>query len=289
MEATHVVAVGQIMPFAFLARGRRLTIKCTLRGELAPGIDDFILIFDTQNLVANHDFIACRYVEMLEQQQAWLVYGLQELYRRTSEGDGWPGEPLKCEANGHPLTHDLLNRLGALDQNKGERFEENTESMQQELWKQNAGHMQRQDSSDGSSESAQSPVLASRFSDTFARQPLTPPTFSPPSRQGPMIKTEPQMVSNTPNFIPPLAMHGDVVNPIALQSPQQWPNGLSNFDDMDLMTTADYTNLSFDDSISSPMFNRQIPMNCMSYMDTKNDYEDISQFLNANPPEIAST
>ncbi|KAB8076719.1 hypothetical protein BDV29DRAFT_169639 [Aspergillus leporis] len=229
------------------------------------------------------------YVEMLEQQQAWLVYGLQELYRRTSEGDGWPGEPLKCEANGHPLTHDLLNRLGALDQNKGERFEENTESMQQELWKQNAGHMQRQDSSDGSSESAQSPVLASRFSDTFARQPLTPPTFSPPSRQGPMIKTEPQMVSNTPNFIPPLAMHGDVVNPIALQSPQQWPNGLSNFDDMDLMTTADYTNLSFDDSISSPMFNRQIPMNCMSYMDTKNDYEDISQFLNANPPEIAST
>ncbi|KAF7590787.1 hypothetical protein BBP40_002355 [Aspergillus hancockii] len=229
------------------------------------------------------------YVEMLEQQQAWLVYGLQELYRRTSEGDGWPGEPLKCEANGHPLTHDLLTRLGALDQSKGERFEENTESMQQDLWKQNAGHMQRQDSSDGSSESAHSPVLPSRFSDTFSRQPLTPPTFSPSSRQGPTIKTEPQLVSNSPNFIPPLAMHGDVVNPIALQSPQQWPNSINNFDDMDLMTTADYTNLSFDDSISSPMFNRQIPINCMSYMDTKNDYEDISQFLNANPPEIAST
>ncbi|OGM46014.1 Zn(II)2Cys6 transcription factor [Aspergillus bombycis] len=229
------------------------------------------------------------YVEMLEQQQAWLVYGLQELYRRTSEGEGWPGEPLKCEANGHPLTHDLLTRLGALDQSKGERFEENTDSMQQELWKQNAGHMQRQDSSDGSSESAQSPILPTRFSDAFTRQPLTPPAFSPPLRQGPTIKTEPQIVPNTPSFIPPMAMHGDVVNPLALQDPQQWPNSLGGFDDMDLMATADYNNLSFDDPVSSPMFNRQIPMNCISYMDAKNDYEDISQFLNANPPEITSS
>ncbi|GMF73405.1 unnamed protein product [Aspergillus oryzae] len=242
-----------------------------------------------QDLIANPILLGCRYVEMLEQQQAWLVYGLQELYRRTSEGEGWPGEPLKCEANGHPLTHDLLTRLGALDQSKGERFEESTESMQQELWKQNAGHMQRQDSSDGSSESAQSPVLPTRFSDAFARQPLTPPTFSPPLRQGPTIKTEPQIVPNTPSFIPPMAMHGDVVNPLALQDPQQWPNSLGNFDDMDLMATADYNNLSFDDPVSSPMFNRQIPMNCMSYMDAKNDYEDISQFLNANPPEITSS
>lgn len=40
-----MVAVGQIMPFVFLARGRRLTIKCTLRGELTPGIDDFVYGF----------------------------------------------------------------------------------------------------------------------------------------------------------------------------------------------------------------------------------------------------
>ncbi|THC91420.1 hypothetical protein EYZ11_009111 [Aspergillus tanneri] len=234
------------------------------------------------------------YVEMLEQQQAWLVYGLQELYRRSSEGEGWPGEPLKCEPNGHPLTHDLLTRLGALDQHKGEHFEESPEMMQQELWKQNAGHMQRQDSSDGSSETAHSPVVPSRFSDAFSRQvPPTPPNFSPSSQtQGPTIKSEPQMTPTNPAFVTPLAMQG-VVNPVALQAPHQWANNnFGAFEDMDLMTTADYTNMSFEDPISSPMFNRQIPMNCMissSYLDPKNDYEDISQFLNANVPEIAST
>ncbi|PYH90546.1 hypothetical protein BO71DRAFT_402079 [Aspergillus ellipticus CBS 707.79] len=232
---------------------------------------------------------------MLEQQQTWLVYGLQELYRRAMEGEGWPGEPLKCEASGHPLTHDLLTRLGALDQTRGEHFEENPEAMQQELWKQNAGHMQRQESSDGSSESAQSPVIASRFSDPFARpMPHTPSSFGTPSRaQGPAIKSEPQMAPTNPGFVAPMSMQG-VVNPLALQAPQQWPgNNFGSFDDMDLMGAPDYTNLAFDDQVPSPMFNRQIPMSCMlsssSYMDTKGDYEDINQFLNANAPEIAST
>ncbi|KAF9887147.1 hypothetical protein FE257_010522 [Aspergillus nanangensis] len=235
------------------------------------------------------------YVEMLEQQQTWLVYGLQELYRRANDGEGWPGEPLKCESNGHPLTHDLLTRLGALDQNKGERFEENTEMMQQELWKQNAGHMQRQDSSDGSSESAHSPIVSTRFSDPFAQQlPPTPPNFSPTSRtHGPTIKTEPQMAQSNPAFVTPMAMQG-VVNPLALQAPQQqWSNHtFGGFDDIDMMGSTDFTNLSFEDPISSPMFNRSMPMNCMvssSYMDTKGDFEDMSQFLNANAPEITST
>ncbi|PCG90484.1 Hypothetical protein PENO1_098970 [Penicillium occitanis (nom. inval.)] len=97
------------------------------------------------------------YVEMLEQQQIWLVNGLQELYRRAQEGEGWTGEPLKAESNGHPLTHDLLTRLGALDHTKGETFEDNVEQMQQRLWQQNAGLMQRQESSDGSSDIAHSP------------------------------------------------------------------------------------------------------------------------------------
>lgn len=231
---------------------------------------------------------------MLEQQQAWLVYGLQELYRRTSEGEGWPGEPLKCEANGHPLTHDLLTRLGALDQRKGEHFEENTEVMQQELWRQNSGHMQRQESSDGNSESAQSPVIATRFSDAFARHqlPPTPPSYSPSSRTQPLIKTEPQMAPSTPTYAPQLSMQG-VVNPIALQGPQQWPtSGFCAFDEMDLMAPTDYTSLSFDDQqINSPMFNRPIPLNCMasaSFMDTKSEYDDFNQFLNSNPTEITS-
>lgn len=97
------------------------------------------------------------YVEMLEQQQVWLVNGLQELYRRAQEGEGWTGEPLQTESNGHPLTHDLLTRLGALDHTKGEIFEDDVEQMQQKLWQQNTGTMQRQESSDGSSDIAHSP------------------------------------------------------------------------------------------------------------------------------------
>ncbi|GES65555.1 Zn(II)2Cys6 transcription factor [Aspergillus terreus] len=239
------------------------------------------------------------YVEMLEQQQAWLVYGLQELYRRTSDGEGWPGEPLKCEANGHPLTHDLLTRLGALDQAKGERFEENPDAMQQELWRQNAGHMQRQDSSDASSDSAHSPVVpsvaaAARFADPFAQPqlPPTPPNISPSTRP---VKSEPSQMP--PAFAAaPLGMQG-VVNPMVLQAPQQqqqqqqtWGgNGFGGFDDIDMMGTTDFTNLSFDDPLSSPMFNRPVPINCMSYMDLKGDYDDLNQFVNANAPEIAST
>lgn len=54
---------------------------------------------------------------MLERQQIWLVRGLRELYQRITEGKGWPGDSLELESNGHPLTHDLLARLGVLDEN----------------------------------------------------------------------------------------------------------------------------------------------------------------------------
>lgn len=166
--------------------------------------------------------------------------------------------------------------------------------MQQELWKQNAGHMQRQDSSDGSSGSAQSPITTSRFADAFSRHqlPPTPPNLSPTARsQAPTIKAEPQMAPHNPAYITPMSMQG-VVNPIALQGPPQWPNSnFGTFDEMDMMGPSDFTSLSFDDQLSSPMFNRQIPINCVtsaSFMDTKSDYEDFNQFLNPNPTEITS-
>lgn len=218
---------------------------------------------------------------MLEQQQVWLVNGLQELYRRTTEGEGWPGDLLKPEPNGHPLTHDLLTRLGALNHRKGDRFEENPEVLQQDLWRHG---MQRQESSDGGSESAQSPVARSRFSsDAFSQSqqtlPPTPPTYSPTTRVP--IKNEP--MSATSQYA--LSMQG-VVNPLALQGgPPQWPNnGFNSFDEMDMMATADYSNLSFDEPIASPMFNRQMPLNCVA----STDYEDFNQFLNPNPTEITS-
>lgn len=246
---------------------------------------------------------------MLEQQQTWLVNGLQELYRRACDGQGWPGEPLRCEPNGHPLTHDLLTRLGALDHTKGERFEENPDLMQQDLWRR------RQDSSDASSE-AQSPVVSSRFINNsdhaFAPQqqqqqeqqmPPTPPSFSPSSshahptpkseqqNQGQQAHEQQQQQQGQPYAQMP--MQG-VVDPVALQGPPQWSNnGFGGFDDMDLMGSTEYNNMSFDDPMaSSPMFNRQIPINCIasaSFLDSsKSDYDEFNQFLNPNPTEITS-
>ncbi|KAJ5937442.1 hypothetical protein N7454_004742 [Penicillium verhagenii] len=225
------------------------------------------------------------YVEMLEQQQAWLVHGLQELYRRSTAGEGWPGDRLKAEPNGHPLTHDLLTRLGALDHTKGEHFEENPDSMQQELWRHG---MQRQESSDGSSD-AQSPVARTRFSsDAFSQSqsqsqpqsqtqtmPPTPPTYHhSPTARAP-IKQEDPMSGNNPPY--GMSMQG--------VSPPQWSTagGFGAFDEMEMMSSADYSNLSFEDQIPSPMFSRQMPMNCV-----QTDYEDFNQFLNPNPTEITS-
>ncbi len=223
---------------------------------------------------------------MLEQQQTWLVNGLQELYRRLLEGDGWQGEPLKCEPNGQPLTHDLLTQMGALDQSKHERFEESADSMQQELWKNNAGHMQRQESSDTSSESAHSPVVPPQFSDPFTARtlPQTPTTLRIDAPQS-TIKSEPHMTPNNPAYVTPMQTISmpRVVDPSDLQSVQlqntHWPSpGFGSFDDIDIMS-AQYNGLPYDDSITSPMFNRQMPMGLIpgSYMENKNDFED---FLN---------
>ncbi|KAL4864988.1 hypothetical protein BDV12DRAFT_175395 [Aspergillus spectabilis] len=233
------------------------------------------------------------YVEMLEQQQTWLVNGLQQLYRRLLDGEGWQGEPLKCEPNGHPLTHDLLTQLGALDKSK--HFEESADAMQQDLWRHNAGHMLRQASSDTSSESAHSPVMPASFSDPFAARtlPQTPTTISPTTTlridvPQPPIKTEPHMTPNNPTFVTPMqtmSMPG-VVDPSELQSTQlqnpPWPSpgDFGAYDDMDLMS-AQYSGVPYDD-LASPMFNRTVPMGCLipGYVDNKNDFEDINQFLN---------
>ncbi|OJD10166.1 hypothetical protein AJ78_08709 [Emergomyces pasteurianus Ep9510] len=125
------------------------------------------------------------YVEMLEQQQAQLVTGLQALYKLTLDGEGWPGAPLRESGNGHPLTHDILARLGALKQeghSSDEPFEDDLQLAQERLIANGAGFMQRQDSSDGS-ESEHSSTFPSRpslfeapFSMNLNQFPPTPPS-----------------------------------------------------------------------------------------------------------------
>lgn len=73
---------------------------------------------------------------MLERQQQQLVNGLQELYEIVITQRGWNGAPLQESMNGHPLTHDILERLGALklDANvETEAFEDNLNVLRQKL------------------------------------------------------------------------------------------------------------------------------------------------------------
>ncbi|KAJ5520267.1 hypothetical protein N7463_000720 [Penicillium fimorum] len=74
------------------------------------------------------------YVELLEQQQGYLILGLREFYRRTLNGEEWPGGRLKTMANGLPLTHDLLARLGILNGIEGDRLKEISREYQQEFF-----------------------------------------------------------------------------------------------------------------------------------------------------------
>ncbi|KAL2816696.1 putative C6 transcription factor [Aspergillus granulosus] len=250
--------------------------------------DNAICVFGRQK--AQNKVYPKGFVEMLEQQQTWLVAGLQELYHRTCDGQGWSGDQLKCEANGRPLTHDLLVHLGALDQSKGECFEENPEVMQHKLWKQNAPDpTQQQESSDASSDSAYSPTVPARFVDLFAQ--LMPP--NPPNRSSStFFKLEHGL--SAPFAGPQLAIQG-VVNPMVLQAPPPPPprqhlseTVFGRFEDGEIMGSMDFGNVLFEDTVTSPMFH-PLTINCMSYTNPKSDYEDLNQFVNANSPEIALT
>jgi hypothetical protein len=192
---------------------------------------------------------------MLENQQAQLVTGLQELYRRTQNGQGWIGSPLKETGHGAPLTHDILERLGALKQDghaTGEIFEEDLGLMQQRLIANGAGFMQRDTSSDSDSETAPSPMFEQMpqkpgFTDPFSLHsfPPTPPSQSPYPRNA---RTVPSKIQTYPQ--PHMDQTG--MNPRLLQR-QTWGPSSVRFDD-----SMDIDFVSFDPSanygVSSPIF-----------------------------------
>ncbi|KAI4745670.1 hypothetical protein E4T50_03986 [Aureobasidium sp. EXF-12298] len=111
--------------------------------------DNAICVFGERK--KSHDKIYPKgYVEMLEQQQAQLVAGLQETYRRLVDANVWPGKPLS-EASGQPLTHDILARLDLLEpKNDGsgehEHFEEDCQKLQQRLISEGASFIARRSS-----------------------------------------------------------------------------------------------------------------------------------------------
>ncbi|KAI9891605.1 MAG: hypothetical protein M1814_002539 [Vezdaea aestivalis] len=135
------------------------------------------------------------YVEMLEQQQSQLVSGLQELYQRTQNGKGWTGKPLKDSGSGHPLTHDILESLGALKYEPSSRqmsFEEDLESMQRQLFGNGALAMRRQ-SSEGSESSPS--VFHGSMSDAVMLDSPFRMNQSLPTPPSPMDDISPMMQS----------------------------------------------------------------------------------------------
>lgn len=55
---------------------------------------------------------------MLERQHTQLIAGLQELYRRTRNGEHWTGLCPDFNRYGQPLTHKILEALGVLQQDE---------------------------------------------------------------------------------------------------------------------------------------------------------------------------
>ena len=257
MELAHAQAVELTMPSVSPASGRRPKTKCIPRGQNLPfGIVHYLDRF----IVANH-FSPPRYVELLLHQQDCLVHGLQELYRRATTG-GSCLDNLKAGTNEHSFTHDLLSRLGALDCSKGERFEENPETMQQKLWIPAAG-LQREFSSDDSIHCPDSSVMGDhRFVDATSQH--STPAFPAPGlamMSESTVEIEQQAAYNL-QVTPQMSLQSGVVNPLSLQGcPLQWNRSPFNpFDDTNYISTADCAKYGLEDSM--PWSNCQLRLDC---------------------------
>lgn len=181
---------------------------------------------------------------MLESQQSQLVAGLQELYRRLQTGEGWVGTPLKESTRGAPLTHDILERLGALksDNKSGlDHFEDNYEALQSMLFANGAGSMQREASFETNSEAGHSPTLEmgsrsrmSSYSHSFpgVHFPPTPPVGSPhpfPIKTSSPLKAEMTISTST------------------IPNQEQWP-----------LDTLDYSEMEYNMTYESPINDSQM-------------------------------
>lgn len=239
---------------------------------------------------------------MLEQQQAQLVAGLQESYRLMLSGTGWPGSPLKSSSNGHPLTHDILERLGTLKQEGhpgDDHFEEDLSIVQKRLIANGAGYMQRQDSSDGGSDSDHSPTFPPKPipNDTLsANFPPTPPSRSPylPTQQmSAQFKAQAQAAQTQPQQQQQRQVFGSIqgepnANPIFFTRPPQQPCGLqsqeSSFDDsMDFIRQFENPDgFDFQRTIHPTSLNRMNPSLSQGWADD----DDFTTFMNSNPTLI---
>jgi hypothetical protein len=121
---------------------------------------------------------------MLEQQQSQLVAGVRTMYHKLVEHEAWPGTPLHEQTEGHPLTHDILDRLNVLGMAgdspsaSGETFEEDLDTLQRQLLQRGAAFATS--ATRGSPSTDSEPGLA--HTDSPHSTPLMSSTLEMPSR-----------------------------------------------------------------------------------------------------------
>jgi hypothetical protein len=158
---------------------------------------------------------------MLEQQQGQLVSGLQEMYRRLSAAKAWEG-PALSEANGHPLTHDILAALNLLESKQDgsgevESFEEDCQKLQSKLLAEGAGYAHRRGSISSDSDHSSHGHSQSTHR---ASPPETKPTFRDSFHLG--------SAASSPLSRSPVPQQKQPSFPSPQQLPMQQPSPLAN-------------------------------------------------------------
>ncbi|KAJ5302393.1 Zn(II)2Cys6 transcription factor [Penicillium antarcticum] len=125
MKAHHILPSARNSPSSghgVRSRTSKACDRCRLKKIKCDGAtrclrcqgDNAICIYGDRKKA--HDKVYPKgYAQLLQQQQRWLVNGIQKLYQCIQIGEGWPADPLKHETNNQPLTHDILTALGVLD------------------------------------------------------------------------------------------------------------------------------------------------------------------------------
>lgn len=222
---------------------------------------------------------------MLEQNQAQLVNGIQELYSKAVCGQAWVGPALKTLPNGHPHIHDILESLGVLKRNSrsgSAMFEEDLELLQQRLYASGAGMMYPHDSADSDTE--QTPCPMSGIESAPPRPFFTVP-FAPSSGlPTPPMQTTPGRLSL---HIPPEAhfrpqpqpsyksqslgkCRQTSMNPAVLHR-QSWPQPAPSEDAMDFLR---FDMPTYDNVKPMPFAHNQTDIRAMSPMAVPDWNED---------------
>jgi hypothetical protein len=243
-----------------------------------------------------------RYVEMLEQQQAQLVAAIRELYHRLNKGQGWPGQPLDEAHNGHPLTHDILERLDLLhptsDSDSNFEFEEDPNRMQQKLVAGGAPYAHRRGSLSSDSDRGHTSPSVSSFVSTptaksmsydgkaFVRNltPPTPPMHSPFPRQSQVAA--PAKQATPVAFTNPGALDASTLPgsdwPLQTISPSMMDNHFSQLDfsskEMSYDNGFNYESYSTSTMMFDPSMNSGVGHMASAWTD---DLQDMEYTMNA--------